>query len=54
MTTINELPKELVAELEKIITQRDEIEVLIDELKSKEKEGGLFVVLQKEYYTTTN
>jgi hypothetical protein len=50
----NELPKELVDELQKILAQKDEIEILIDELKVKEKEGGNFVVLQRECYTTTH
>jgi hypothetical protein len=50
----NELPPELVDQLQRILKERDAIEVLIDELKAKEKEGGLFVVLRQEYYTTTN
>ena len=51
---VNELPPELVDQLQQILKERDEIEILIDELKAKEKDNGIFVVIQKEYYTTTN
>ena len=51
---INDLPKEFVEELQNVLAQKDQIEIMIDELKAKEKEGGLFVVLQQECYTTTN
>lgn len=52
---LEQLQKEVLDALEKLNGQPlDEIEQLIDLLKAKEKEGGSFVVLQKEYYTTTN
>ena len=53
--SLEQLQKEVLDALEKLNGQPlDEIEQLIDLLKAKEKEGGSFVVLQKEYYTTTN
>lgn len=52
---LEQLQKEVLDALEKLNGQPlDEIEQLIDLLRTKEKEGGSFVVLQKEYYTTTN
>lgn len=52
---LEQLQKEVLEALEKLNGQpMDEIEQLIDALKAKEKDGGLFVVLQKEFYTTTN
>lgn len=48
------LSKELAEELQRMLAEKDKIEEMIDELKAKEKDGGLFVVLQQECYTTTN
>jgi len=49
-------PEQMLSDvLQKLKNQSiDEIEQMIDQLKLKEKEGGSFVVLRQEYYTTTN
>lgn len=53
--SINEMPKEFLEALEKLKNEGiDEIEQMIDQLKLKEKDGGSVVVIQQEYYTTTN
>lgn len=52
---INEMPKEFLEALEKLKNESiDEIEQMIDQMRLKQKDGGSFVVIQKEYYTTTN
>lgn len=52
---VNETSKEFFETLEKLKNESiDEIEQTIDRLKLKEKDGGPFVVLQAECYTTTN
>lgn len=53
--SVDKMPQELLEALEKLKNQSiDEIEQMIDEMKLKEKEGGSFVVLRQEYYTTTH
>jgi hypothetical protein len=51
---MNEISQEVLEQLQQVMAKRDEIEIMIDELKAKEKDNGFFVVIQKEYYTTTN
>ena len=53
--SIDKMSKEVLEALEKIKSEGiDEIEQMIDEIKLKEKDGGPFVVIQQQYYTTTN
>lgn len=52
--TLEQLQQEILDSIKKI-QEADTIEQLIDELQLKYKtEGGSFVIIGKEYYTTTH